>query len=521
MEGPAVDAGAAGAMCMPLYETLVTAFPQGLMPEGLEHSIRGKVRKRLRDIGYRVVFPPGESWQTVLEHFAIAGIERIHRGFGDNPWFWVVAWPSVFGAAAVDFWPEVGTPEERRALAADASASHLEAILITRALQDSEAIGALPNPAVKGLRAMGQSALPALPTVSVNEKALLIKSDPLKPSGGIAAPPITPHAAAAPTAFSPDAGNDAGQGEAGAAPAGPTGTSTSVRKQPDVPSISSWQVRTPLPAGALKLLRPPLQPPTETPAAGGVDSAEAEPATAFAPAADGAGGVGAPSPTPMPDPWLGKNLGAPSPPGSPAPRAPAADVPGGGVLPAPCPPPDPWLGKQLGAPSPPDPWLGKQLGVPSTPDPWWGKRAGVPGPPSGPSTAEKDLPGSSYVGAPAAPGAAPTAPPPQQTEAVPPPPRAAPATAQPVPQPAAPGAAASAGSPEPQPLARHDGEPCECGSVAVRVEAASEVYGEQTCAMCDQCFGPCGVDGLDEARKAPFMHCASCNRDRCAQCAGI
>mmetsp|Transcript_18997 Transcript_18997/g.44659 ORF Transcript_18997/g.44659 Transcript_18997/m.44659 type:complete len:350 (-) Transcript_18997:119-1168(-) len=167
----------------PLYQTLVAAFPQGLMPEGLENTIRWKVRRRLRDIAYRVVFPPEEQWQTVVEHFAIAGIERIHRAFGDNPWFWVMAWPSVFGAAALEFWPEHGTPAERRCVAADASAAHLEALLISRALGDSEAAGALPMPALKGLRALGQSTLPALPSMCVNDKvdAKLRAAELLKP----------------------------------------------------------------------------------------------------------------------------------------------------------------------------------------------------------------------------------------------------------------------------------------------------------------------------------------------------
>lgn len=148
----------------PLYDTLTALFPAGLFSEGLEATIKHRVRRRLRDIGYRVVFPPGEPWEGVVELFAIAGLERMHRGYGENPWFWVVAWPSVFGAAAVDFWPEVGTSEERRLIAAEAASAHLEAILIRVALSDSDAVGALPASAIKGLSAIGQRTLPAIPT---------------------------------------------------------------------------------------------------------------------------------------------------------------------------------------------------------------------------------------------------------------------------------------------------------------------------------------------------------------------
>jgi len=132
-----------------------------------------KVRRRLRDVGWRVVFPPGEAWQTVVEHFAIAGIEKMQRGFGHDPWFWVVAWPSVFGAAAADFWPEHGTPQERRHVAAEACAAHLEAMLLTRTIRDAGAGGLLPPPAAKALRVLGQSALPALPELNVRDSATL------------------------------------------------------------------------------------------------------------------------------------------------------------------------------------------------------------------------------------------------------------------------------------------------------------------------------------------------------------
>mmetsp|Transcript_50525 Transcript_50525/g.134378 ORF Transcript_50525/g.134378 Transcript_50525/m.134378 type:complete len:364 (-) Transcript_50525:324-1415(-) len=157
----------------PLWETLEASFPRGLMPWGLENAIKGRIRKRLRDIAHRVQFPPGEPWERVVETFSIASLERIHRGYGDNPWFWVVCWPQVLGAAAVEYWAEIASAAQRRAVATDAAAAHLEALLMSRALSDCDAIGALPAPAIRGLRAIGQNFLPSLPTVSIPQSAAL------------------------------------------------------------------------------------------------------------------------------------------------------------------------------------------------------------------------------------------------------------------------------------------------------------------------------------------------------------
>jgi len=143
------------------------------MPEGLEATIKCKVRRRLRDIGYRVMFPEGEPWADVVECFAIASLDRVHRSFGEHPWFWVVAWPGVIGAAAADFWEEIGTPITRRAVASAATAAHLEALLVKRALGNSDVADALPAPAVLGLRAIGQSTLPALPARALPSQAQL------------------------------------------------------------------------------------------------------------------------------------------------------------------------------------------------------------------------------------------------------------------------------------------------------------------------------------------------------------
>lgn len=156
----------------PLHETLEASFPRGLMPEGLEATLKHKVRTRIRDFSYRVNFPEDEPWEFVVETFAIAAVDRLHRTFGDNPWFWVVAWPGVMGAAAADFFPQVSSGMERRLVAMDATASHLEALLLSRSLAESGPTDSVPAPAVLGLKAIGQSTLPALPNRGVSKSTL-------------------------------------------------------------------------------------------------------------------------------------------------------------------------------------------------------------------------------------------------------------------------------------------------------------------------------------------------------------
>lgn len=154
----------------PLYETLEETFPRGLMPDGLEMNIKHKIRRRLRDIGYRVLFPENEPWEDVVEVFATHSLEKIYKTFAANPWFWTVCWPSVVGAAAADFFPEAGSRAERRGIATDATAASLEGLLLSHALENSSnAVDALPEPAVRGLQLIGQSSLPSLPTRSLPE----------------------------------------------------------------------------------------------------------------------------------------------------------------------------------------------------------------------------------------------------------------------------------------------------------------------------------------------------------------
>lgn len=176
----------------PLYETLEATFPRGLMPDGLEVRIKYKVRRRLREVGYRVLFPDSEPWEDIMECFAIASLDRLHRSYGEHPWFWIVAWPAVLGAAAADFFEQAGTAAERRAVASATTAAHLEALLVSRALDSADSVDALPAPAVLGLRAIGQSTLPALPAKALPSLASSMPSLAQEPalSGGWRPPPL-------------------------------------------------------------------------------------------------------------------------------------------------------------------------------------------------------------------------------------------------------------------------------------------------------------------------------------------
>eukprot|EP00929_Paragymnodinium_shiwhaense_P025967 TRINITY_DN15559_c0_g1_i1.p1 TRINITY_DN15559_c0_g1~~TRINITY_DN15559_c0_g1_i1.p1 ORF type:complete len:386 (-),score=59.00 TRINITY_DN15559_c0_g1_i1:766-1923(-) len=152
------------------WDAVDAAFPPGLMCSNLEYYVKVRVRKRVKEIGWQVRFLPGEPWESMIEMFAVAALDKIHAGHGDNPWFWAVAWPLIMGAAAADFFPDVGSPEARRALAFDGAAGHMESLLAVRSLSNIDAVGALPEAAVLGMRAAGQKAVAALPHVSIDRE---------------------------------------------------------------------------------------------------------------------------------------------------------------------------------------------------------------------------------------------------------------------------------------------------------------------------------------------------------------
>jgi len=121
------------------------------------------VRKCLREIVSRVVFPVGEPWERHIEQFAIAALERVKSGWSQNPWFCVTGWLAVIEVAAIDFFSDVGTPLSRQLVASNATAAHFNALLMCRAIKESDSKCMLPNPALLDLQALGINTLPAMP----------------------------------------------------------------------------------------------------------------------------------------------------------------------------------------------------------------------------------------------------------------------------------------------------------------------------------------------------------------------
>ena len=120
-----------------LWETLDGAFPKAIMPDGLAHTLQRKIRKKLRTIGYDTHFSPGVTWEQTVDGFSARGRDRMHEGYGQNLWFWGVAWPAVFGAAAMEFWPRTATPLERRSAAHVATKGHLEELVMAHAMDSA------------------------------------------------------------------------------------------------------------------------------------------------------------------------------------------------------------------------------------------------------------------------------------------------------------------------------------------------------------------------------------------------
>ena len=129
-----------------LYTTLDGAFPKSIMPIGVEHNLKQKIRKKLRKVGWDTLFRPGEEWERTVGGFAIRALDTVYTAYGQNPWFWGVAWPAVLGAAAADFWPHVATPLERRAVAHDATKGHLNALFAAHATEGTDLLVSLPAP---------------------------------------------------------------------------------------------------------------------------------------------------------------------------------------------------------------------------------------------------------------------------------------------------------------------------------------------------------------------------------------
>ena len=141
-----MDVSHGQGLCHSLYITLDGAFPKSIMPIGVEHNLKQKIRKKLRKVGWDTLFRPGEEWERTVGGFAIRALDTVYTAYGQNPWFWGVAWPAVLGAAAADFWPHVATPLERRAVAHDATKGHLNALFAAHATEGTDLLVSLPAP---------------------------------------------------------------------------------------------------------------------------------------------------------------------------------------------------------------------------------------------------------------------------------------------------------------------------------------------------------------------------------------
>ena len=138
-----MDVSHGQGLCHSLYITLDGAFPKSIMPIGVEHNLKQKIRKKLRKVGWDTLFRLGEEWERTVGGFAIRALDTVYTAYGQNPWFWGVAWPAVLGAAAADFWPHVATPLERRAVAHDATKGHLNALFAAHATEGTDLLVSL------------------------------------------------------------------------------------------------------------------------------------------------------------------------------------------------------------------------------------------------------------------------------------------------------------------------------------------------------------------------------------------
>ncbi len=61
-----------------LYTTLDGAFPKSIMPIGVEHNLKQKIRKKLRKVGWDTLFRPGEEWERTVGGFAIRALDTVY-----------------------------------------------------------------------------------------------------------------------------------------------------------------------------------------------------------------------------------------------------------------------------------------------------------------------------------------------------------------------------------------------------------------------------------------------------------
>ena len=161
-----------------LYETLEAAWPRHFISDGLAYTLRWKIRNTLRRVSYRVVFTEEEAWQETIKNYAIAAMDRLHWAYFGHPWFWAMAWPAVFAAAAVELFPGIGTFAELRWTAAEAAQTHFAALLVHTAAHDSTAVYGLPGPAVMAMQLLHEPLLPTLPCFIVHEVVYVAEVNP-------------------------------------------------------------------------------------------------------------------------------------------------------------------------------------------------------------------------------------------------------------------------------------------------------------------------------------------------------
>lgn len=118
------------------YTTLSGVFPSEFLTPDLAAAVQGKIRKKIRDIGWKVKFPPAVpgTWQMAIESFAMVSVHKCHEAYGHHPWFFLVPWPLVVAAAAAEWWRDFpyGSDHDRWDVAMMMGWTEMQAIMLRR-----------------------------------------------------------------------------------------------------------------------------------------------------------------------------------------------------------------------------------------------------------------------------------------------------------------------------------------------------------------------------------------------------
>lgn len=196
MGSPAGSKGLPGGA--PVWETMEMSFPSGVIPEGIAHDIKARILKKFQNLAATMVFHANVPWELTIVSFAVLGVQRAFRAWQDNPWYWLVAWPQILGAAAAQWFPQAGDMARRRDVAHNASMDRFHAMVMKKALRET-GDDHVPRAARQGLEAIGQRVFPAMPDypfgahpVRVNSGFLNTQDVPRLPGDGSGAPQDTP-----------------------------------------------------------------------------------------------------------------------------------------------------------------------------------------------------------------------------------------------------------------------------------------------------------------------------------------